>query len=304
MLTRYEHKGTVWIDCERPTVEEIESLVEEFQLGAFVERELLSPSPKPRIDLFPNFIYTVLHFPASRDTRGTLQSREVDLIILKSAVITVHYESVPAIHDFARSFESSLLMKRAVKELHSGHIVFELSSRLYRAVEDELDASEDAVNKIESDIFSRRERELVRPISELTREVLNHKRTIAGQDDVLRELEIAATSLFGSEYKAFVASMSALQFRVSTRAQLLLDVLRALADTNNALLSTRQNEIMKNLTVMASIMLPLSLVSSLFGMNTVDNPIVGSPNDFWIILLILAAVGVVCACYFWIKRWF
>lgn len=304
MRTRYEHGGTVWIDFERPTVDEIESLVEEFKLGPFVERELLSPSPRPRIDLFPEFIFSVLHFPASRATRGIQRSAEVDIIILKTAVITVHYESVPAIHDFARSFEASLLMRRTAKHIHSGHIMFELSSRLYRAVEDELDSLEDAVNDIEQAIFSRREQELVRPISELTRDVLNHKRIIASQDDVLKELELAAAALFGPQYKSFISSMATLQYRVSERAQLLLDVLRALGDTNTALLSTRQNEIMKNLTVVASIMLPLSLVASLFGMNTVHNPIVGSPNDFWIIMLILAVVGVTSACYFWIKRWF
>jgi magnesium transporter len=304
MLTRYDHRGVVWIDLERPTIEEVESLVEEFALGPFLEQELLSPTMKPRIDLFPNFLYVVLHFPASRDTHGKLVTHEVDLVVLKDTVVTVHYESVPAILDFARSFEASMLLTRPSATLHAGHVLFELSTRLYQSVEDELDAIEDSVTAIEGAIFTARARELVRPLSELNREVLSHKRVIVNQDDVLHEFEQAGTALFGDEFKSFVSSMSTLQFRVSSRAQMLLETLAELRDTNAALLTTRQNEIMKNLTVMTFVMLPLSLLVSLFSMNTANTPIVGSPHDFWVVVFIMAALGSVALLYFKLKKWF
>lgn len=304
MITRFDHRGVQWIDVERPTIEEIEGLVDEFGLGPFVEQELLSPTAKPRIDLFPSFLYLVLHFPAFRDTHGELATHEVDLIIAKDAVITVHYESVAAILDFSRSFETSMLLKRSNVALHSGHILFELSTRLYKSVEDELDSVEDSVADIEKEIFNNREKEMVKPISLLTREVLNHKRIISGQDEVLREFETAGTALFGESFKGYISSMSALQFRVSGRVQMLLDTLAALRDTNNALLSTRQNEITKNLTIMASVMLPLSLVASIFGMNTQHNPIVGSQFDFWTIIVLMAVMGVLTIVYFKVKNWF
>lgn len=304
MLTRYAHQGVVWIDLERPTIEEVEALANELRLGPYFERELLTPTLKPRVDLFPDFVYTVLHFPSSRDTRGRLETHEVDLVVTQSMVLTIHYESVPAILDFARSFEASMLLKRKGTELHSGHVLFELSTRLYQSAEDELDAIESSVNAIEKSIFEKHARILVRPISELTREVLSHKRIVVSQDEVLREFEKAAASLFGDEYRSFVSSMSSLQYRVSMRAQTLLDTLAELRDTNDALLSTRQNEIMKNLTVMASIMLPLSLVASLFGMNTVNNPVVGSPFDFWIIIFVMTVMGGATMLYFKLKKWF
>lgn len=304
MLTRFDQKGVQWIDLERPTNEEVESLVEEFNLGPFVEQELLSPTSKPRIDLFPSFLYVVLHFPSFRDTRGAQATHEVDLIIAKDLVISVHYESVPAILDFSRSFETSLLLKRSQAALHAGHVLFELSTRLYQSVEDELDSIEDSVATIETSIFATRARTLVRPISELTREVLSLRRIIANQDGILHEFETAATALFGEDFKSYVSSMSTLQFRVSTRAQMLLETLAALRDTNDALLSTRQNEIMKNLTVVASVLLPLSLIASLFGMNTVNNPIAGHPLDFWIVTGILVVLGSATVLYFKVKGWF
>lgn len=304
MLTRYDHRGALWIDLERPTIDEVEALADELSFGPFVEQELLSPTAKPRIDLFPNFIYTVLHFPASRDTHGRLSTHEVDLVITKDMVLTVHYESVPAILDFARSFEASMLLKKSNVTLHSGHILFELSTRLYQSVEDELDAIEDSVTGIEQAIFTNREREMVKPISNLTREVLNHKRIITSQDQVLHEFETAASSLFGEDYKSYISSMTALQFRVSSRAQMLLDTLAALRDTNNALLTSKQNETVKNLTIVASVLLPMSLIASLFGMNTEHNPIAGSPMDFWIVVGLVAIFGGLTYAFFRLRKWF
>jgi magnesium transporter len=76
-----------------------------------------------------------------------------------------------------------------------------------------------------------------------------------------------------------------------------------LRETNNSLLSTKQNETMKTLTVLTFLFLPLSFVAGLFGMNTMNNPIVGNQFDFWIILAIMAFLGMVSLLYFKRKDW-
>lgn len=304
MITRYEHEGVQWIDVERPTPEEGDELANEFNLGPLIAQEIYAPTLKPRVDLYPSFVYLVLHFPAVRDTRGTKTDHEVDLVVGKDFLITVHYETVPAIHDFARSFEASMLLKRAKGSFHSGHIIFELAQRLYKSVEDELDAIEDSVTAIERAIFDGRERAMVQPISMTARELLNHKRLIGNQDETLKQFEAAGVSLFGEHFKTYMSHMISLHFRVYNRAQMLMDTLAELRSTNDSLLSTRQNEIMKNLTIMASIILPLSLIASVFGMNTVNNPIIGNGNDFWIIVGMMAILGLVASVYFQLKKWF
>lgn len=304
MITRYEHRKMVWVDVERPTPEDVESLITEYKLGPIIEQEILTPTAKPRVDLFPAYVYAVLHFPASRDTHGRAETHEVDLIVGKDLVITVHYESVPAILDFARSFETAMLLRRDTGVLHSGHILFELSTRLYRSVEDELDAIEDSVSAIQSSIFEGKEKELVKPISVVTRELLSHKRTIANQEEVLREFEGASATLLGDNVKSEVQTMSSLHYRAHGRAQMLLDTLSELRDTNNSLLTTRQNEIMKNLTILAFVTFPLTLISSMFGMNAEHLPLVGTPGDFWIIISFMALLALSFFAYFKYKRWF
>lgn len=303
MIQRYAYRGTHWIDLERPTIDEVQRVVDEMALGAAMYEELATPTRKPRVDSFPSFVYMVLHFPASRDTRGKSPVHEVDFVITKDTVLTVHYDTVPALIDFASTIETVLLLKRADIAIHSGHILFELAGRLYQGVEDELNAIEENVEGLERTIFAGRERELVEPLSILTRELLNHKRTIQTHEEVLRGFEGAARALFGDQFVGYAAAVSALHFRSLDRARALLETLSELRDTNNAFVSTRQNEITKNLTIVASVMLPLSLIASLFGMN-IGPPLPGSSYDFFIVIGFMALCAAVTVLYFKVKKWF
>ena len=73
--------------------------------------------------------------------------------------------------------------------------------------------------------------------------------------------------------------------------------------TNDSLLETKQNSIMKVLTIISFITFPLMLFSSLFGMNTENTPIIGNGLDFWIIIGIMVAVSIVLLIFFKYKKW-
>ena len=305
MINRYEYQGITWIDIENPTPEEVSEVADEFNLGSLLTQELLTPTLKPRVDLYPEFAYTVLHFPALRQTRGANAIQEVDIVMGKTFIITVHYETIPAIYDFARSFEAATLLKHTSNaKFHTGHILLELAERLYQGVENELESLEDSVTTIERQIFSGHEREMVIGISSASRELLNQKRSLSTHKEVLESLEQVGISLFGENLGNYFRAVSAFYFRVYTHALTLSDTINELRDTNNALLSTRQNEIMKNLTIMTFATAPLTLIVGLFGMNTKFTPIIGDNGDFWIIFAMMAFVSACLLYYFRRKKWF
>ena len=76
-----------------------------------------------------------------------------------------------------------------------------------------------------------------------------------------------------------------------------------LRETNNSLLTTKQNEVMKVFTIMAFVIFPLSLVAGIFGMNTAYIPIVGLPGDFWMVMGIMVVLGVLFLSFFMYKKW-
>ncbi len=304
MINRYDSEGIVWIDIENPTPEEIDEVGAEFKLGPLLMQELLAPTLKPRVDLYADSVYTLLHFPASRHTRGRTAAQEVDFVIGKHYLITVHYDTVDALVDFARSFEAAMLLKREGGKFHSGHLLFELAQRLYQEVEYELDSIEDTINGIENAIFSGKERAMVAAISHVSRELIDQRRALSMHTDILASLEHASVQLFGESFGGYLRGISALHFRAYQRALSLMDTVGELRQTNDSLLTTRQNEIMKNLTILAFVTFPLSLLANVFGMNTSDTPIASGPHGFWILIGIMVALTTVFFAYFKFRRWF
>ncbi len=304
MINRYEYQGVAWIDLESPTSDEIADIGQEFNLGHLLRAELLAPTVKPRVDLYPESIYTLLHFPAGRHTKGARATQEVDFVIGKHFIITVHYDTVDALVDFARSFEAAMLLNRPNGKFHSGYILFELTQRLYQEVEFELDSIEDAIEKAEIEIFSGHEKDMVLAISRITRELIDQKRNLSLHTDVLASLETATLSLFGGNFVNYIRGVSAFHYRAHQRAFSLMDIVTELRKTNDSLLTARQNEITKNLTIMAFITFPLSLIAAIFGMNTAETPIVNSPHGFWLITGAMFILMSSFFIYFKIKRWF
>lgn len=304
MINRYEHQGVLWIDVESPTEDEVLALEQEFALGPLLAEELLRPTVKPHVDLYPEFAYAVFNFPSTRYTHGASATQEVDIIIGKKFLLTVHYDTIPAVYDFARSFEAAALLKRTNDKFHSGHVFFELMQRLYQGVENELEAIQDTIENIEKAIFSGHEREMVVGISNVSRELLIHKRTLGTHQDALDSLQHAGVTVFGETFRNYLRGIAAFHFRAYSRALGYMDTVNELRNTNDSLLSARQNEVMKNLTIMAFVTFPLTLLAALFGMNTKDTPLVGIPGDFWIIVGSMVLLMLIFFTYFKLRNWF
>jgi len=304
MITRFDHQGVQWIDLESPTPDEVDQVAQEFDLTSFLSQDLLAPTVKGRVDLYPRVAYAVLHFPASRHTRGLSRSQEVDFVIGDRFMVTAHYDAVPAVYDFARAFEAEMLLKHAATPgFGSGHILLQLAERLYGGVENELESLEDTINAIEREIFSGNEKEMVVVISQTTRELLHHKRTLENHGKVLDTLEQMTIMTFGESYGNYLRGVKLFHSRVLLHAVSLMETIQELRETNTALLSTRQNEIMKNLTIMTFITAPLALIATLFGMSSPHVPLVGNPQSFWIIISGMLVFVAFLFGYFKYKKW-
>lgn len=304
MITRYEHEGVVWVDIENPEIDEVVAIANEFELGSLIVDELITPTAKPRIDVFPEFVYAVLHFPALRYTHGLEVNHEIDIVFGKNFIITTHYSTASATYDLAKAFEAASLLRAGTSTMNTGLIFLELAQRLYQAADNELDALEDTISDIEENIFHGNERAMVSALSYASRELLTHKRLLGTHHDILESFEKAVRSLFGDEMGRYVRAANTLHYRVHNRALIMNDILNELRETNMALLVTRQNEITKNLTIVAFITFPLSVIAAVFGMNTTYTPVVNHPHGFWIIVGAMAVLTVAFFAYFKIKKWF
>lgn len=302
MLSRHAHQGVTWIDLESPTRAEVRSVVEEFGIGPLVADELLLPSSKPRVDLYDEYLYLVLHFPALRHSHKT-REQEIDIVLGKEFIVTTRYELIDPLHKFSKIFEVDSLLEQSNLSGHAGYVFYYMLKKLYKSVEHELEFIRKDLGLIEERIYSGDEVAMVAAISHSARDLLSLRQTIEPHRELLRELETDTPRLFGESYARFARAISDEYYRVHNHIMRLTESLHELRETNNSLLTTKQNEVMKILTIMALFTFPLSLIATTFAIDVPSTPIVHEPGGFWLVLVFMGAVSVSMFLYFRHKQW-
>lgn len=305
MIKEYKYKEITWIDLENPTQTEIEKISEKFDIDTLIANELLTPTIRPRVDYHDNYIYLILHFPVGHRTsqKSNQKIEEVDFIIGKDFIITTRYSIVDAILEFSKIFEVQSILNKSNMSEHAGYVFFYMMRSLYKSMENKLDHVRDILLDIENKIFSGEERQMVYELSKLNRILLNYRESIILHKEILESFEIAGEKMFGQDFKYHLRSIVGEYYRVYSSIDSTKEYLDELRNTNDSLLNTKQNEIMKILTITTFIFLPLSLLAGIFGMNTVETPILGIPNDFAVITLSMLIIAMLLFLFFKIRRW-
>ncbi len=302
MRTRFVHKDIEWIDLESPTRQEITDIVEQYNIHTIVAEELLLPSRKPRAELFPDCLYVILHFPALRHSHKT-REQEIDFVIGHNFIISAHYEAIEPLHKFSKVFEVNSMLDKNVLGNHAGFLFYQILKHLYKSVEHEVELVRQHLSSIEGYTFSGSEARMVSEISQCARDLLNLRQTIEPHRDILHVIETEASKFFGEEFTPYLRALSNEYYRVHNHVMRNTESLHELRETNNSLLTTKQNDAMRILTIMALLTFPLSLLVSILDTNTVSNPIRDIPYDFWIIVGVVAFCGLLMIIYFKHKKW-
>lgn len=302
MLSRYSKAPLTWIDCVSPTPAEVRSLMQEFSIDATLAEELLLPSFRPKVERHGAVLYVILHFPLLHGAQGR-HEQEVDFLIGKDFLITTRYATLDPLHSFAKTFEAETILGHDTTATHGGHLFVSMARSLYAALGRECDTLERRLHDIEEHIFAGQERHMVARLSHVGRLIHDFRQSLASHSEMLASFEPVGARFFGPEFSYYTHELMGTYERITRRLENLRESLVELRETNNSLLSTKQNEIMKTLTVLAFVFLPLTFITGLFGMNTQHIPIVGNPYDFWIILSGMMVIAGSCFVYFRYKDW-
>ncbi len=302
MLARHTLKGMTWIDLESPTPTEVRTLMHEHDIHPSVAEELLKPSLKSKAERYENCLYVILHFPTALG-RSAAHAQEVDFVLGKDYLITTRYEEVDPLFKFSRIFEASALIEHGDASNRAGYTFCMMLRNIYQALESELETVSSMLSRAENRIFEGQERAMVTELSRAARILLTFKQTLMPHKDMLDSIEAPGVRLYGQAFAYHLRGIMGDYFRLATNLQSERDILGELRATNDSLLTTKQNETIKNLTVMAFIALPLSVIASLFGMNVEHTPIVGNPNDFWVVIMLMAAFSIGLLWFFKYKKW-
>lgn len=305
MISRHEYHGGIWVDIENPSDEEIRSIAQEFHIGTHIEREILAPTPFPLVVPDTDATLLVLHFPSSRGGNdGDTGSQEVDFVVGKHFILTVRYEVVAPLHHLKKLLETQ-------KILEGGHSVTTdmmveiLFAHLYTSVRDHVNHIASRLEQVEKQMFDGHEKSTIRSISGMNREYLHVEAALASHEEPLGHfLDMlvdrgTVTESFAERAQHITGEHAQVTRFTKTHRQ----VATELRETNSALLEARQNEIIKTLTVITVIILPLELIAAIYKIDAAGTPLAGHPQLFWILIGIMASIAVLMLAFFARKRW-
>jgi magnesium transporter len=285
-----EAPGLRWINVERPGPIDRAWLEEHFEFHALDYEDVASRNQRPKIDEYPEYLFIVLHFPRYDKQVGRLNAAELDMFVGPDYVITIPNEPIPPVEYLFERCRTSEELREQYFSKGPGYL-------LYRIVDNCVDASFPMLRKIgaklehyEEDIFQgRSSTEIVRDISNVKQEIINFRKIIRPQRAVMGDLERTKNRYIAEDLDIYFDDINDASERIWQMLEGYKETVEALEDTNESVLTHRLNDVLRVLTAFSVVLLPLTLIASIWGMN-VRVPGEHSITGFWIIIGVMVAM--------------
>ena len=297
-----EHDGLRWINIERPMPVDRAWLEEHFEFHPLDYEDVLSRNQRPKIDEYDDYLFIVLYFPVFDKAVGRLNAAELDIFIGPDYIITLPNTPLPPVEYLFERCRSSEEVRENLFSKGSGYL-------LYKIVDDSFDYCFPMLRKIgnklerlEEDIFEGRAEEVVRDLSNSKQEIINFRKIVRPERAVLRDLERTKQRYLAEDLEVYFDDIVDASERIWDMLENYKEVVEALEDTNESVLSHRVNEVLRVLTAFSVVILPLTLIASIWGMN-VGVPWEAKTHGFWIVLggMVVLLAGMVA--YFRRRGW-
>jgi len=296
-------KNKSWVELKNPDKRDIELLKKKFKLHPLIFKEFLPPLDYPRIEKFDDYIFIVLFYPFfDKESYGSTPF-ELDIIISKNYIITSHYKDIVPLKSI---FDKCNLYQEVKKDYFNKgteEILYQIIKELLVAYRPKLGKIKKDLDEVEREIYQQKHKESVKKISLIRREIIGFERTINPQEIVFKELAKGNNKILRKKYTPYFHDLLSIYRQTVELLNTNHKTLSALKSTNQSLLTNKTNEVIKILTIFSVIVLPLTLIAGIFGMNTTYFPFWGNLNDFWIILISMGVITLGMLLLFKYKKW-
>jgi magnesium transporter len=296
-----EAEGLRWIHMERPRSSERAWLEEHFEFHPLDLEDVYSRNQRPKVDEYDGYLFIVLHFPRFDKQVGRLNAAEVDLFVGPDFLITLPNEPIQPLEFLFERCKTRDDLREQLFSKGPGYL-------LYRIVDDCVDASFPMLRKIgnklerlEEDIFEDPSAAIARDLSNVKQEIINFRKVVRPQRAALRDLE-RTKRYIPTDLEIYFDDINDANERVWDMLENFKEVVEGLEGTNESVLSHRLNDILRVLTAFSVILLPLTLIASVWGMN-VKVPGEGSIHAFWIIVATMVGLLTGMLLYFRHRDW-
>lgn len=307
MLKKLTSKGFNWIDIDHPDQEDIDQLKKGFEFRENILQRLVPPMKRSELEEYKDYLFIILHFPLYNPALRQSQPAELDIIITKNALITSHNGDLAEHNKIFRTCSECVKEKTIFLGKGHIHLLYHLLDSLIDAQIPMLDHIADNIFNIEENVFKGKEKEMLREIAIVKRDIINFRRIIKPQHAILDSLVRKAKPFCDPKsvikIERHAQEMIGSNIKIWNTIENHKEMIESIEETNEGLLSNKLNETMKILTVVSIILMPMGLLANLWGMNFDKMPFSDNPFGFWIVGIILLICGIILTLYFKEKKW-
>ena len=264
---------------------------------------MLSTRQRPKIDEYDEYLFMVLHLPRFDKTIGRLNAAELNVFVGQDFVITLPNHPLKPVGRLFTRLSNSLELREEYFSKGSGYLLYEILSESFDYCFPILDKIGFKLDRLQNAIWEERSEDVARDISNVKQEVIAYRKIIKPERSTLRLLERARARYLSDDLEVYFDDIVDSAERIWDQLDNYKEVVEALEQTNESVIQHKQNEILLTLTVFSVIMLPLTLISGIYGMNFAHIPFHGATHGFYDVVGIMIVIAIGMLGYFRLKRW-
>lgn len=296
-----DQSAVIWVDMESPTEADEHILLDVFHFHPLTVEDCRENRHYPKIEEFEGYIYFIVHGVTADTSSARFNTIELDGFLGTNYVITYH-------HDYFRSIANvKQLLRTSPVACQRGtafllHQILDQVVDYYSPVLDDFDTR---IDEVEDNIFNlkRPNNTILAEIMELKRSVLRLRRISVKQMDILHRMSRGEFALIPDVMRPFYRDVYDHLVRVVDLSESYRDLISGSLEAYLSVVSNRLNEIMKVLTIFSAIMLPLTFIAGIYGMNFDNMPELHSRYGYFTVLVFMIAVAVAMLLFFRRRGW-
>jgi magnesium transporter len=290
----------IWVDLDRPTPEESRVLGDVFHFHELSIEDALNEIHHPKIEAYESYLYLILHGIDFEARRHRFTTRDVDFFLHPNYLVTVHHgvsRSIGRVADVCAR-NSQLLAEGTTSLMHR---IIDAMVDNYRP---EVDALSARLDHLEQEVFEQPDPQLIKRILEFKRDVASLRRVVMPQRDAVGRLARREYSIITEQLAYRFRDVHDHLVRLSDESMFFQDRITGILDAHLSAVSNQLNTIMKVLTIIATMFMPLTVLTGMWGMNVTLPALPGGDRaQFWWVAALMLALCAAMVWFFRRRRW-
>jgi len=291
-----------WVNIEGPTERETDYLAQNYPFHHLDLDDCLSRIQRPKIDEYKDYLFLVLHFPVFNIEARVTTPSQVSVFIGENYLITLHKGEFKPLVKLFRECQIDEESRQENFSQGSGYLLYRIIDRLVDSCFPILNKIGGNIESVEDSVFSNGIRNAVREISILRRDIISFRRIIWPVRAVIGSLEPKVRRFTKMDMSVYFGDMVDHVDKIWDALDDYKEVIEGLNYTHDSLATNRTNEVMRMLTIIATILLPITVVASIYGMN-IPLPFQNSSYSLLFVLFIMLVIIGSMLYFFHRQRW-